>query len=286
MKVRELIMQISHYSLAPSFHCEALNLLVSFTRNYSSYAMPITQIASGSFQVFRQVEKLSDFLARLLPRIDEEYRWTIAAEIFLWNHCCEHISAQSLCFSFQWVYKIDIDKREIPEILEKINFLSRTFPRDVRNFKDLAFEWHSHWAPENSKFKDVYKTWSRLQDQMEEERCEESVRNEPRASRYTTPRKTEYHDADRDPPSRERFRHENVYYREEPRRGPIQKPQRAERRPSYDVITREPGTSSRSTRSRHIRQPERRPAARSTSYSDDSEDSQPRVIVVEPRRRR
>ena len=252
--------------------------------------MPITtQIRSGSFQITERAEKLSGFLSRLLPHIDEEYRWTIAAEIFIWNYCCEHISAQSLCFSFHWVYNVDIDKQEVPEILRKINTLSRTYPRDVRNFKDLAFEWHGCWTPESSKFKDVYKVWSMLQDQMEEERREKTTRYEPREPRYTTAGRTEYRDTYRDLPLRKRFRREKVYYREEPSRTSNYRPQRVQRRPSYDVVTREPGMSSRSTGSRYMRPQERQPQARSTVYNDnydDYEDSRPRIVVVEPRRRR
>ena len=250
--------------------------------------MPSTQIRSGSAQVNTRAEKLANFLARLLPHIDEEYRWTIAAETFLWNHCCHHISAQSLCFSFKRAYEIDIDKQEILRILERINLLSRTYPSDVKKFKDLAFEWHSYWSPENSKFKDVYKLWSRLQDQMEVEKSKNSAGNGPHGSRYTTSGRTEYSDSYRDSPPRQRARRESVYYRDESRRSPEYSPQRVQTRPSYDIITREPSRTSRGTSTQYAiyTRRERTPRARSTIYTDDYEDSRPRVVVVEPKRRR
>ena len=265
----------------------------------------------GNLDLWDESKQLAAFLHRLLPSIDAKLRFTVAAEILLWNHYCEHISARSFSPYFRRVYQIEIDKRLFPEILERINTLGRTYPNSVREFKEVAFDFYNHWEPVHSPNRNFYKEWSRLQDEEKQEQYARDTRGSQRKTREAVYERREYSDRYSDYSAREDKRPEKVYYYEErrssehrpsrveqrasynaitrepgmPSRDSEYRPSRTEQEASYNVVTREPGISSRGSLRRFEEKEEKRLPNPSASYSETGE-SRPRVVVIEPRRRK
>ena len=246
----------------------------------------MTTILDGRHELFDQSAALTDFLGRLIPSIEGNLQFVVAAEIFIWNHYreCEHISAKSLSAYFLRVYFIKIKPCVFAEILTKVNLIARDDPRGAREFKNEAHNYHDHFLPLRSKHKNLYKEWSRFQDEEEEEEQEKfarDARGQRRESRHATSERRETSHTYGNRFSRERMPEKVKVYYKEPRRSSEYRYSRTKQRESYNVVTVEPGMSSRTARPWEIDRQERRRPARSPCYSS-RDDSGPTVVVVEP----